>query len=94
VLTYLIDDLEKAGLVTRVPDPNDRRARRITPTAAGATRLADLTARMAAVEEQLLAGIPRSDADALRTIITRAAHSLGEDPVSVCQTVDEVAASA
>ena len=27
VMTYLIDDLEKAGLVERRPDPADRRAR-------------------------------------------------------------------
>ena len=32
VMTYLIDDLEKAGLVERRPDPADRRARQVLLT--------------------------------------------------------------
>jgi DNA-binding MarR family transcriptional regulator len=94
VLTYLIDDLEKAGLVVRTPDPNDRRSRRVSLTDAGATRLRNLTTRMNQVEEHLLAGIPATDASALRAIVARAARSLDEDPQAVCATVDEVAASA
>src|SRR4051794_26943600 len=35
VMTYLLDDLEKAGLIERQPDPADRRARRIVATDAG-----------------------------------------------------------
>ena len=31
-MTYLLDDLEAAGLVERRPDPTDRRARRVAPT--------------------------------------------------------------
>ena len=34
-MTYLLDDLEKAGLIERRPDPADRRARRIAATASG-----------------------------------------------------------
>jgi DNA-binding MarR family transcriptional regulator len=94
VLTYLIDDLEKAGLVVRTPDPNDRRARRITLTDAGTRRLAELQSRMREVEDQLLAGLPAADATALRSILARAAGSLGEDPAGVCETVDRVASEA
>src|ERR1700728_3722137 len=35
VMTYLLDDLERAGLIERRPDPADRRARRIVATTAG-----------------------------------------------------------
>src|ERR1039458_1283363 len=35
VMTYLLDDLEAAGLIERRPDPADRRARRILATARG-----------------------------------------------------------
>lgn len=88
VLTYLIDDLEKAGLVVRTPDPHDRRSRRVNLTDAGATRLRDLTARMDEVEAHLLSGIPTADAEALRRVVARAARSLDEDAEAVCQTVD------
>jgi DNA-binding MarR family transcriptional regulator len=91
VLTYLIDDLEKAGLVARTPDPNDRRSRRVDLTAAGTARLAELAERVAAAEDRLLAGIPGDDAVALRSILARAANSLNEDAAGVCQTVDEAA---
>src|SRR3954465_14953413 len=35
VMTYLLDDLEQAGLIERQPDPADRRARRVVATEAG-----------------------------------------------------------
>ena len=35
VMTYLLDDLEAAGLIERRPDPADRRARRIVATPPG-----------------------------------------------------------
>ncbi|GAA4180503.1 MarR family transcriptional regulator [Gryllotalpicola koreensis] len=92
VLTYLIDDLEKAGLVVRTPDPNDRRSRRVTLTDAGTERLTQLTSRMNQVEDRLLSRLPRDDADSLRAAIVRAAHSLDDDPEGVCETVDQVTA--
>jgi DNA-binding MarR family transcriptional regulator len=55
VMTYLLDDMEKAGLIERRPDPEDRRARRVAPTPAGVRLLADLDRRLRAVEERLLA---------------------------------------
>ena len=42
VMTYLLDELEQAGLVERTPDPTDRRARRITLTEDGRARLCAL----------------------------------------------------
>src|ERR671923_194201 len=38
-VTGLVDNLEKAGLVERVPDPDDRRAVRARLTAAGSERI-------------------------------------------------------
>jgi DNA-binding transcriptional MocR family regulator len=35
VMTYLLDDLEAAGLIERRPDPADRRARRVVATQLG-----------------------------------------------------------
>lgn len=42
VMTYLLDDLESAGLVSRQPDPSDRRSRRVVAAPHGHTVLADL----------------------------------------------------
>src|ERR1700726_1619631 len=45
VMTYLLDDLEKADLVARQPDPLDRRSRRIVATEHGRDVLGDLETR-------------------------------------------------
>jgi DNA-binding MarR family transcriptional regulator len=69
VMTYLLDDLERAGLVQRVPDPQDRRARRVRATAAGEVLLADLVERRAQVEADLLSGLPDAEREALRSTL-------------------------
>jgi DNA-binding MarR family transcriptional regulator len=54
VMTYLLDDLESAGLIARQPDPADRRARRVVATAKGVELLVTLDARLRAAEAHLL----------------------------------------
>jgi DNA-binding MarR family transcriptional regulator len=56
VMTYLLDDLEGAGLIERRPDPADRRARRIAATTPGRDLLGVLDRRLQAAEHQVLAG--------------------------------------
>src|SRR5690242_17275518 len=41
VMTYLLDDLERADLVVRRPAPTDRRTRHVVATETGRERLAD-----------------------------------------------------
>ena len=82
VMTYLLDDLERAGLIGRRPDPADRRARRIAVTAAGRDLLGVLDRRLRAAEQQVLAGLD-SDADrrAFRALLRQAAtHASIQDP--------------
>jgi len=55
VMTYLLDDLEAAGLIQRVAHPTDRRARRIVATARGSELLATLDDRLRDAEANLLA---------------------------------------
>jgi DNA-binding MarR family transcriptional regulator len=57
VLTYLLDDLEAAGLVARVAVPNDRRARRIEATSGGNRALAAAEGRVAEAEAIVLGGL-------------------------------------
>src|ERR1700733_9367762 len=55
VMTYLLDDLEAAGLIERRPDPTDRRARRVFATEPGAELLVTLDSRLQTAEARLLA---------------------------------------
>lgn len=73
VMTYLLDDLARAGLVERRPDPADRRARQIVVTEAGRDRLRGLDRRLAVVEDGLLAGLVPAERDAFRQMLERSA---------------------
>ncbi|MBF4992590.1 winged helix-turn-helix transcriptional regulator [Arthrobacter gandavensis] len=73
VLTYLIDALGEAGEAERIPDPADRRARKVVATAAGRARLAACEKRIAAEEAALLSGLEPDDAELLRTLLHRLA---------------------
>jgi DNA-binding MarR family transcriptional regulator len=82
VMTYLLDDLERAGLIERRPDSADRRARRIVTTASGRDRLAELDERLRAAEQELLAGLT-TDAErlAFRAMLRQlAAHADDQGP--------------
>ena len=83
-MTYLVDDLEAAGLVIRRPDPADRRVRHVSPTPAG--RKAQATARRAlrSVEEQLLGVLEPEETVRLRALLVRVARST--DPAESCVT--------
>ena len=77
VMTYLLDDLERARLIERRPDPADRRSRQIVLTAKGERRLARLGERIAEVEQGLLADLTEPEARQLRALLSRAATAAG-----------------
>jgi len=88
VMTYLLDELVTAGLVERQQDPADRRARRIVATARGAALVAELDARVAAAEDDLLSGLSARERDTLRGLLERAAVAAapGDDRCAVVAT--------
>lgn len=89
VMTYLIDDLEKAGLVERQPDPADRRARRVLLTAKGEKSFRQATHRIEQVERAVLAGLSDEDADVFRELLMRVvAAGPVEDTVNACDAAD------
>jgi DNA-binding MarR family transcriptional regulator len=94
VMTYLLDDLEGAGLIERRPDPADRRARRITVTAPGCNLLSDLDRRLRTAEHQVLAGLEtEEDRQAFRALLRQlATHANAIDPVyNACDIARHVA---
>ena len=73
----VLDDLQDAGLISREPDPADRRVRLLALTAAGRRRHAAVRRGIRAAEETLLASLPAADRAAfvrtLRALDPRAA---------------------
>ncbi|MCZ2811941.1 MarR family transcriptional regulator [Modestobacter sp. VKM Ac-2979] len=78
VMTYLVDDLEKAGMVVRRPDPLDRRARQVTITANGFRALQRAREQVQDAESELLANLTAEAADVLRSVMARLARDAQE----------------
>ncbi|WFE53457.1 MULTISPECIES: MarR family transcriptional regulator [unclassified Micromonospora] len=76
VLTYVIDDLENAGLIERRLDPQDRRARRVVATDRGRAALAEAERRVAHAEDHVLGGLPEDQRDTFRDFAARAADAI------------------
>jgi len=75
-VTSLVDDLERARLVERRPDPTDRRATLVVLTGDGRAVLADADRQRRRHAEQLLARL----APAERGELLRLLHRLVDDP--------------
>jgi MarR family transcriptional regulator, transcriptional regulator for hemolysin len=92
VLTYLLNSLEGAGAVERVPAPTDARARKIVATDRGRQLLAQYEQRVAAAESDLLSGLNDSEATTLAGLIMRLAmHVHRADPgSSPCEAMDHL----
>jgi DNA-binding MarR family transcriptional regulator len=64
-----LDELQHDGLITRTPDPNDRRARLLSITQAGHRVRANAQTEIQANESRLLALLPSADRQAfLRSV--------------------------
>jgi DNA-binding MarR family transcriptional regulator len=80
-ISRLVGELEREGLVEKLPDPEDRRVRRVVATAAGESlmwegrrrRVAALARRLADLEPEELAVLRRA-APVLRSLALPAAH--------------------
>jgi DNA-binding MarR family transcriptional regulator len=74
-LIALLDGLVAEGLVTRSPDPADRRARVVRLTPSGIQRHAAVRAAIRVVEERKLAGLSPEVRRVLRSALTHLANS-------------------
>lgn len=85
VMTYVLDDLERAGLIERRLDPADRRARRIVVTEVGRGVLGELDERVAEAEAELLSGLAPEQRDLLCGLLEHAASGAapGDDRCGV-----------
>lgn len=92
VMTYLLDDLERADLVVRRPAPTDRRTRTIVATGQGRELLARLTERLGHAEHHVLAALPDEDRATLKALLTRlATQANATDPLpDTCAVVEDI----
>ena len=72
-LTYLLDALEKEGLIKRTTDPNDRRSRHINLTTEGLKALARFSKSVEQVEHSILARLGGDDAVQFQSFLMKAA---------------------
>src|SRR4051794_15751433 len=70
-LIALLDELEREGLITRSPDPSDRRARVVVITDRGRERHAAVRASIRAMEEEVLAGLSAEERETLLAVLPR-----------------------
>jgi DNA-binding MarR family transcriptional regulator len=72
-LIGLLDELEADGLITRTPDPTDRRARIVSLTAAGTKRHASARRAIRKMEDDVLADVSAAERTRLRRTLARLA---------------------
>jgi DNA-binding MarR family transcriptional regulator len=84
-MTSLLDTLERRGLVTRLPDPDDRRKILVTLTESGARLVDDFLPEMIAVQTAVMAGLSEADRRQLQrslASIRRAIAAIDVDAVA------------
>jgi DNA-binding MarR family transcriptional regulator len=92
VLTYLIDDLERLGLVVRRPDPADRRSRLVLATEDGRATWAQRQEALERVEAHILAPLPPQERTAFLAVLQQlACGAQARDPLDdLCEVAMEV----
>lgn len=70
-MTNRLDRLERAGLVERRPDPDDRRGKLIALTVAGRRVIDETITRHVANEEQLLSALTTAEQETLNALLRK-----------------------
>ncbi|KAB7752277.1 MULTISPECIES: MarR family winged helix-turn-helix transcriptional regulator [Mycobacteriaceae] len=79
VLPYVIDDLVKAGLVERQPDPADRRARKVVATARGVETFQRLRDEVGPAEQAVLSALDPEEQSLFRSLLSRVARQARDE---------------
>lgn len=88
VMTYLVDDLEKEGLVERRLNPTDRRQRQIVATDRGRELVETACRRVVETQNELLGTLGDDERRTLRRLLNKAAVATGEDVDHPCEVTD------
>ncbi|NWF65453.1 MAG: MarR family transcriptional regulator [Chloroflexi bacterium] len=71
--TAMLDRLEKAGLIERRPNPNDRRGRLIAPEASSSTKMASWFESARKAQDELMSTYSESELELIADIFERLA---------------------
>jgi MarR family transcriptional regulator, transcriptional regulator for hemolysin len=75
-LVRLLDRLETAGLVSRLPDPHDRRAYILTPTAKARPLIACIHAIINTIQSEAWLGLSNTETNQLHALLSRIRSNL------------------
>ena len=78
-LTHHLDGLDKAGLIERARDPNDRRAVRVELTGAGDKLFKRLAKAAIGFDQRLRAGLSDEELDEFRRVLGRLRDNVASD---------------
>jgi MarR family transcriptional regulator, transcriptional regulator for hemolysin len=78
-LTHHLDGLDKAGLIERARDPNDRRAVRVELTDAGDKLFKRLAKAAIGFDQRLRAGLSDEELDEFRRVLARLRDNIASD---------------
>src|SRR6218665_2740819 len=78
-LVRLIDELQSSGLVTREPDPSDRRANVVSLTPRGREVVAEVNADIQNLRHEIFAGVPAADIEATGRVFAALKEAAGKD---------------
>ena len=81
-LVRLLDELQASGLITREPDPNDRRANAVNLTEAGWAVVAEVNQALMALRLEVFGSVPRKDIEAALRVFTAIEEAASETPVT------------
>jgi MarR family transcriptional regulator, organic hydroperoxide resistance regulator len=76
-MTVVLDRLEKAGYITRAPNPKDRRSLIIRPVLAHARKLERIYRSKSATLAQVLSGFKQDELEVILSFFTKANRSRG-----------------
>lgn len=78
-LVRLIDELQASGLVTREPDPSDRRANVVSLTPRGREVVAEVNEDIQGLREQIFSNVPAADIEATGRVFTAIKEAAGKE---------------
>jgi MarR family transcriptional regulator for hemolysin len=74
----VLDQLEMGGLVARLPDPDDKRSKRLSITVKGRELVSKIESRLAELRGELFDGVPDAEIETLLRVVDRLSDRIAD----------------